>query len=251
VFGRDEDLISARTAADFVRENLIRNDRLLVTYRAGQGRLNAYLDEHAFFGRGLLDLYEACFAGEYLETAAAVARTMVDRFEDSDGGFFFTSDDHESLLTRTRSLHDGALPSGAGVATEVLLRLAVHLDREDLRRSAERAIASLQPRVAQMPSAYASLLLAADLSWTAPVEIALIGRPDHPLTRELLTTARRHAGRRLVIQLAPAQTADGRLALLRDKTPLDDDPTVYVCRNYTCRQPTRDPLELARQLDDT
>ena len=51
-----------------------------------------------------------------------------------------------------------------------------------------------------------------------------------------------------MIQHTPEPTANRRLALLRDKTPLDDGPTVYVCRDYACREPTRDPLVLERQL---
>ena len=43
----------------------------------------------------------------------AWASPCLEHFQDPQaGGFYFTSDDHESLITRSRSLHDGALPVG-------------------------------------------------------------------------------------------------------------------------------------------
>jgi len=251
-FGRETDLAMARAAADFILRELYRDERLLVSYRRGQAQLNAYLDEHAFFARGLLDLYETAFELRYLEHAERLARTMIERFEDRDnGGFFFTSDDHEALLTRNRSLHDGALPAGASVAAEVLLRLAVHRRNEDLERAARRTLESYRPRVERMPSAFASLLLAAELAWRPPQEIAIVGPPTDPRTSELLSVVRSHFRVCPVIQLSSSPVDDAGLALLAGKKPIGDKPTAWVCRDYTCGKPTTDPAELARQLGDT
>jgi uncharacterized protein YyaL (SSP411 family) len=246
--GRREDLDSARRAADFVLRELSRDGRLLVSWRDGRAHLNGYLDDYAFLARGLLDLYEAAFDGRYLERSRDLARTMVARFEDPrDGGFFFTSDDHESLLTRTRSLHDGALPSGAGVATEVLLRLAVHLDDSALRRAAERTLESYLPVVDRMPSAHTALLLGAERLEDPPPEIAIVGAPEDPRTRDLLEVVRGIYGLRPAIQVAAAGPEAGT-ALLAGKQPLGDAPTAFVCRGSTCGPPVRDPAGLARQL---
>jgi len=250
VFGRAEDLDSARRAAGFVLTELLRDDRLLVSWREGRAQFNAYLDDHAFLTRGLVDLYETDFDLSHLERAEQLARTMIERFEDpAGGGFFFTSDDHESLLVRTRSAYDGALPAGAGVAAEVLLRLAVHLDCEEFRRSAMRTLEALHPLVSRAPSAFGSLLLAAELAEFPPQEIAIVGAPDDPATRALLSVVRSRLRVSPVVQIALANQAPSA-ALLAGKTALDGKPTAYVCRNYACRRPTTDPDELLRQLED-
>ena len=252
VFGRSDDLAAAERAAAFLESNLVRDDRLLVSSRDGQARLNAYLDDYAFLARGLLDLYEASFDPRYLERSEGLAETMLARFENrTSGGFYFTSDDHESLLTRNHSLHDGALPAGAGVAAEVLLRLAVHRRRDDFRRSAERAFEAYHPLVRRMPSAYASLLVAADLTVDAPQEIAIVGSPTDAATRGLLSVVRGRYRGCSVVQLASPPVNDERMALLFGKQQLEGRPTAYVCRDYACRHPTVDPAELARQLGDT
>ncbi len=177
---------------------------------------------------------------------------MLARFENrTSGGFYFTSDDHEPLLTRNHSLHDGALPAGAGVAAEVLLRLAIHRRRDDFRRSAERAFEATHPLVRRMPSAYASLLVAADLTVDAPQEIAILGSPTDAATRGLLSVVRGRYRGCSVVQLASPPVNDERMALLFGKQQLEGRPTAYVCRDYACQHPTADPAELARQLGDT
>jgi uncharacterized protein YyaL (SSP411 family) len=247
---RDADLVTARQAADFVLRHLKRDDRLLVSHRAGHSQLNAYLDDYAFLARGLLDLYEAGFEVQYLDAAGRIAQTLVARFEDREaGGFYFTSDDHEEVLTRNRSLHDGALPSGAGVAAEVLLRLAVHLDSTSLRAAAQRTIESARPSIQRVPSAHAALLTAADLAHGPLIEVAVVGELADPATRALLAVVRRRYLPRLVVAACdPGDETAGR-PLLDGKTMLDGRPTAYVCQNYACREPTTDPAELALLLD--
>ncbi|MGH8554861.1 MAG: thioredoxin domain-containing protein, partial [Gammaproteobacteria bacterium] len=95
--------------------------RLRATYKDGRARLNAYLDDHAFVIEGLLALLEARWHDGNLRFAIELAEALLARFEDpAEGGFFFTSHDHEALLLRSKSLADDALPSGAGIAAYAL-----------------------------------------------------------------------------------------------------------------------------------
>ncbi len=249
--GRKEDLAAAVGAAEFVLARLRRDGRLFVSYRDGRAHLNGYLDDYAFLARGLLDLYEAGFETRYLVESGALAETVLRHFEDADhGGFFFISDDHETLLSRNRSLHDGALPSGAGVAVELLLRLASHLDRPDFREAAERTLSAYRPLVARAPSAYAALLTAATRTVNPPVEVGIRGELDDPATAALLATVRRPYRGAPAIQVAADGADPGPRAILREKSSTEGRATAYVCRDYACQAPTDDPQELARQLGD-
>jgi len=251
LLGRDSDLDSARRAARFVMDRLMRDDRLLATHREGQSRLNAYLDDYAFFVRALIDLYETCFEPGLLRAADRLAASLVARFEDRErGGFFFTSDDHEELLARNRSGQDGALPSGAGVAAEALLRLGLHLDSSSCREAARRALESSRPAVRRLPSAFTTLLIAADLAAGPALEVAVIGDPADPATSALLDAVHRRCRPGLALAVArPGEPADD-LPLLRGKTALEGKPTAYVCRDYACKEPTTRPDELERLLDE-
>jgi len=248
-FGREEDLRSARAAADFVLAKLAKGDRLLVSWRDGKAHLNAYLDDYAFLARGLVDLYEAGFDRRDLDRAAALTRIIVSRFSDGQGGFHFTSDDHEAILARTRSTFDNAIPAGSAVAAETLLRLAIHLDDASFRKAGLATLAALRPLADRMPSGFATLLNASAYAERKEVpEIAIVGKREAPGTRALLAAARaRYVPARAIAWFDPA-AGPSTLPLLAGKTLVSGKPAAYVCRNYACDAPVGDPAELAKAL---
>jgi len=248
-FGREDDLRSARAAADFVLFQLAKDDRLLVSYRAGKAHLNAYLDDYAFLGRGLVDLYEAGFKRSDLDRAAAFARTLLDRFGDGQGGFHFTSDDHEQILARTRSTFDDAIPAGSAVAAELLLRLSLHFDDARFRKAGLATLTALRPFAERAPVGCASLLNASAYAETNEVvEIAIAGPAKAPETKSLLATARgRYIAARVLAWFDPA-SGPSDLPLLAGKKLVGGRPAAYVCRNYACDAPVDDPSGLAKAL---
>jgi len=251
VFGRAEDLHSARRAAGFVLEHMRAGERLRVSWRAGRTQPHDYLDDYAFLAGGLIDLYEACFEPAWLLQAERLLEVLLARFADPAGaGFCFTPDDHETLPVRSRIHHDGALPSGAGMAAQALLRVAAHRDRGDLRRAAEGALAASRPAIARAPSAHAALLAAAALARAGAPSLAIAGAPADPRTAALLAVARR-AHRGLAVQVAEPAAADPRLTLLAGRTMHGGEPTAYYCRDGACQAPVTRPAELERALHET
>ncbi|MBN2492303.1 MAG: hypothetical protein JXQ29_15760, partial [Planctomycetes bacterium] len=123
--------------------------------------LNAYLDDHVFLAHGLLDLHEATGEAVWRDEADALLGVVLARFADRrDGGFYFTSDDHEPLLTRSKNPFDQAIPSGNGVAALVLLRLARLTGKRDYVRLAARSFHAFGGILERAPRASESLLLA-------------------------------------------------------------------------------------------
>jgi uncharacterized protein YyaL (SSP411 family) len=248
-FGREDDLESARRAADFILAHLAKDDRLLVSYRAGRAHLNAYLDDYAFLARGLVDLYESGFDRRDLNRAAALTRTLLSRFADGHGGFHFVSDDHETILARTRSTYDDAIPAGSAVAAEVLLRLALHLDDAGFRDAGLATLAALRPFAERAPAGCATLLNASAYAEREKVvEIAIAGPATAAGTRSLLAAARaRYVPARAIACLDPA-AGPSDLPLLKGKTLSGGKPAAYVCRNYACDAPVTEPGDLAKAL---
>jgi len=248
-FGRDEDLRSARRAADFVVAHLAKGDRLLVSFRSGKAHLNAYLDDYAFLARGLVDLYESGFERRDLDRAAALTRTLLGRFGDGHGGFHFTSDDHEAILARTRSTYDDAIPAGSAVAAETLLRLALHLDDASFRKAGLATLSALRPLVERAPAAFATLLNAsACAERDKVVEIAIVGARDAAGTRGLLAAVRALYLPAHVVEWFDPAAGPSDLPLLLGKTLAGGKPAAYVCRNYACDKPVSDPAALAKVL---
>ena len=246
---------AATKAARFILTGMSREGRLLRTSRAGKAHIPAYLDDYAFFIEALLNLYETTFEPRWLDEAARLADVMIARFwDDRQGAFFYTADDAEDLMVRTKDARDGAVPSGNSVALLDLLRLALVYDRQDLCEKADRLIRAFAGSVAQSPFGYERFLQAIDFKYGRPREIVVAGPAAAADTRALLEVIRhRFDPNRVVLQLDPtagdAAAWSERIPLLREKTPIAGKATVYVCRNATCKRPVTTPAELAALLD--
>jgi uncharacterized protein YyaL (SSP411 family) len=171
---------------------------------------------------------------------------MLERFVDADGGGFFdTSSDHETLITRPKDVFDNATPSGNSVAADVLLRLALLTGREDYRTAAQGVLELLSEPMARYPLGFARALNALDFFLGRPREIAIIGSVSTPDTQALL--------REVFEPFLPNKVVAGGTAtipLLEARDLRDGKATAYVCEQYVCQAPTTDPEELRRMLQD-
>ncbi len=146
---------AAERAAGFLLEYLRTSDgRLLRTYRQGKAKLPAYLEDYSFLVHGLLRLHHATGDPRWLREAQALTDRMLADFEDREqGGFFFTANDHESLLARAKDAFDNALPSGNSIAILDLLELHQATGKPDYLQHAGKALEAFSPSLAQVPAA--------------------------------------------------------------------------------------------------
>src|SRR5918999_729799 len=179
VLEREDYMQAARAGARFLLEEL-RDDtgRLLRSWKGGQAKLNAYLEDHAFLLEALLSLYEATFEPRWFGEARALAHTMIERFGDeARGGFFETSSDHEQLVARRKDLEDHPIPAGNSSAAYGLLRLAALTGEHEYEKRAVGVFRLLHTIAARLPQAFAHLLQALDFHFATVKEVALVG-PD-------------------------------------------------------------------------
>jgi uncharacterized protein YyaL (SSP411 family) len=239
--------------ARFLLEKMMPEGRLRRSYKDGEARIDAYLEDYAALADGLTALYEATFETEWLVSARDLADAMISLFWDAErGAFYDTPADHEELVARPRDLYDTAAPSGNSLATESLLRLALLLDRDDYRQVSERVLADLAGGMEKLPAGFGRLLCALDLSVSRTVEVALVGDAASHETRALADAVyERYLPNSVVAGRDPENEAAAALVpLLAERETRDGKSTAYVCEGYACQSPTTDPAELARQLDE-
>jgi len=239
---------TAIRSARFLLENMYQNDRLLRSWRAGTAKHNAYLEDYAGLILGLLALYQTDPNPEWYAFALKLADEMVAHFEDPEGGFFDTRDDHETLLLRPKDLQDNATPSGNALAATALLELAAYGNRTDLRDLVEKMFQSNLETILRYPTAFAQWLCAADFAIGPVHEVALLGNFDDLKTREFLKTLWKTYRPRLVSANSSYPPSIDSPALLEDRTLVDDRPTAYVCQGFVCLRPTNDPSIMESQL---
>ena len=232
--------VSARRALSFIRRTTWRDGRLLATYKDGAARLNAYLDDYAFLVDAILYLNQAAWDDEDFDFAVRLADVLLDHYEDRDnGGFYFTSHDHESLLERPRVLGDEATPSGYGTAALALARLGGMLGDDGYLRAAARAIERAASAMQRAPEQHATLVRAC-AEQREPPEIVIIRGEGETLRRWSREAARRCHPARLCFAI-PARAQDLPRALA-DKRAADaaGAAIAYPCRGTSCAEPLRD-----------
>ncbi len=251
VTGQEEYRVAAEKNANFILENLKENGRLHRSYKDGRARFNGYLEDYAMVADGLLALYEATFETRWLVEADGLCDAITELFWDRESGSFYdTPTDHETLITRPRDIYDNAAPSGTSVAVDVLLKLALLLDRNDYRQKAEAILEASSGGMEKVPAAFGRLLSALDFSVSGVREISIVGEPESPDTGALVDTIHaRYIPNKVVAGRSPEdEEAAGLIPLLADRPMRDGEATAYVCEGYACKSPTTDPEELARQL---
>ena len=254
VLGNPDYLEVARRGIRFIQTALSREGRLLRSYKDGQAKFNAYLDDYACFSAALLDVYEATFEPEYLDEAVALTDVLLDRFWDTqEGGFFFTSSDHEALISRSKSAFDGSVPSGNSVAASVLLRLYYATERQDYLTKAETIFRLFYDALEQNPFGFSNMLCGLDLYLRRPKEIVLLGDPAAPATTVLLRKIHRNfIPNKTLLCFDPARPPQqGVPSLLEGKTRIDDQLTAYVCHNFACSLPVTSWEELQALVTPT
>ncbi len=249
VLGDPRFLEAATRAADFARAHLRHEDgRLLRSWRLGTAHLNAYLEDYAFLGNGLLDLYEAGGGERHLAAARDLAAQLLTGFASLDGGFFSTSADHEALLVRHREGHDGAVPAANAAAALLLARLAAHDGRDGWRAAAETGLEAWGAAIAREPRAFAQSLIALDFLREGPLELAFIGAPgDAGLVALHREVARHFLPHRIIAQHDPA-TGDSERPLLASKGLVNGHAALYICRDFSCQAPIVRAGEVAPAL---
>ena len=250
--GRDDYLDAACACSRFVWESM-RDDEghLLRTWKNGEARLNAYLEDHAYLVEALLRLYEATLEVRWFDAARETADSMIERFGDDErGGFFTTSNDHEELIARRKDVGDHPIPAGNSSAAHALLRLAALTGERDYEERAVGTTRLFAPAAAQHPDAFGHLLQAIDFHLSPVREVALVapanGGAGADGLGELAKVVR--SAHRPHVVLAGGPEGSERPALMRERQTVEGRPAAYVCEHFACRAPVTEPQELAAAL---
>ncbi|MCE9607852.1 MAG: thioredoxin domain-containing protein [Planctomycetia bacterium] len=239
VLGEPRYLAAAQRAADFLTTKLRRPDgRLLHSYRHGQAKFDGYLDDYACLAQALTSLYEADFDGRWIDEATKLCDTMLAHFSDVErGGFYYTADDHEKLIARNKDVYDNAVPSGTGMALTVLVRLGKLTGNATYLVAAERTFATIAELFERAPTAVGQSLLALDL-WLGPTQEIVVAADDPAGRDALLKQVNGPFWPNKVIAAVPGKGASKHLAaVLEGKKPQRNQPTLFVCENFTCQAP--------------
>jgi len=239
---------AAIRAFAFVESKLGDGDRLYHSWRNGTRHHTGFADDYAQMARAALALWEATNDRRYLARAQAWVHVLNEHFWDSqNGGYFFTPDDSDPLIVRTRAVFDQATPCANGVMVGVLSRLHFVTADNAIR---DRANALIQAFSGEVPRAFLSMgsyLNGLEIAMTA-LQIVVVGQVDNPKTHELVNAVlgRSLPNRTLVVADPRESLPAGHPAA--GKPMQNGQPTAYVCQRMTCSAPIANPVTLSQVL---
>ncbi len=249
VFDEPSWIAAAETAFAFVRDHMTIDGRLHHSARAGKVRNLAMLDDYANMAAGGLALFEATGRDDYLEQAKRWLEELDLRFWDADnGGYFYTADDADALIVRTKSVHDNAIPAGNGTLLAVLARLFYLTGEEAYMRQADALQSAFAGEIGRNFFPMSTFVNATDLLANC-LQVVIAGRHDDPATEEL---RRRVLDLSLPNRILTIVEPDARLPAghpAAGKGQIGEKPTAYVCIGLTCGAPVTDPEALHAALE--
>jgi hypothetical protein len=248
VLGAERYVAIAAETADFLWTAMRTEGRLLHTWFAGRAKQRAFLDDHAFLAAALLDLYDADGQPTHIARAEELVGALETRFLDREGGgYYFTPDDGERLIARTKPGVDGSLPSGNGVAALVLLRLHALTGTEAYLARAEQILRLFYGEARRNPFGYVTCLEALERYAGQATEVVLVGPAGDAMVALERAVASRFVPHLTLIRAYDQGSEVPHLA--RGRLALSGKPTAYVCRHFTCSSPVTTADELGRLLD--
>ncbi len=239
---------AAQRNAIFLTTRLFTGESLQHTWRVGQARQPAFLEDYAGLILALLSLYQTGQDNRWFSIAGTLTRQMVDKFADEAGGFFNTSRDQAALIVRPKDLQDNAIPSGNALACMALLEMAAFSGENEWADLATRPLAALPETLIKYPTAFAYWLQALDFSIGPIRQIALLWPAEDQAHQDFLRFVWTHYQPGVVVAASPYPPAEKAPELLRDRPLTANRTTVFVCQGFVCKLPVTTVAELGEQL---
>ncbi len=248
VFGNNHWLDMAKTAHHYITTSMIIDGKLHHSARLGKIQHLATSEGYANMIRASLALHQATGHTDYLTTAIDLNSSLYEHYWDHiDGGYFFTADNAENLIVRTRSHHDDATPNANGIMAQNLIRLYLltgnqeHLDRVD------QIISAFTTDVFQNIFNSASLLVAFEMRM-ALLSVVVAPGKNEKLNQAILTTVRNSIPSTAALLIIYKDSAPAENHPAHGKSAINEQPTIYICQNNTCNSPLTETEDIIQAL---
>ncbi len=239
VFDENKYLDMAEETISFILDELVKDKELYHAYIEGKVSVKAGLDDHSFLVWALLNLYQTTFKPKYLKSAIEFTDTMMDTFWDGDeGGFFISRKDDDELPVNKKEVRDGAYPSGNSIALLSLVRLSQITGDEKYDDAVEKMIEAFSAKLSKNPGQFTMFLTALRSWWSGGKEIVIVGEEDEIEGMINVLRERFLPDSIFIVKDEDlSEDLENILGFTSSMVKVNDEPTAYVCENFTCNEP--------------
>ncbi|AKC61792.1 thymidylate kinase [Clostridium sporogenes] len=253
-FKNDNYIDIAKQSADFIIKNLMdENGTLYARIRDEERGNEGFIDDYAFFLWALIELYEASFDIYYLKKSIEVADSMIDLFWHKEkGGFYLYSKNSEKLIVRPKEIYDGAMPSGNAVASLALSLLYYITGEDKYKNLVDEQFKFFAANIKSGPMYHLFSVMAYMYNVSPVKEITLAYNEKDEAFYEFINEFNNRYIPFSIITLNDKSNEIEKINKnLKDKAPIKDKTTVYICQNYACREPITDLEKFKSVLSDS
>ena len=248
ILKNDNYINEAINASNFINEYLTRTDgRLFKRYRKGKSGLDPHLNDYSFSIWGLINLWEATFDTWFLHRALKLTDIMIEDFYDENGGFYIGSKNSERLIVRSKDYYEGAIPSGNSAAIFSLLKLGKITNNTRLIKIAHKSLKSFSKHVENSPTGFTNMLSSFLFDYKGSKELVVVLDKNKNDLKKIIEKIREPYLPQLTIivkDINDSFLVDKISPWISPYTMINDKPSYFICKDFTCMQPTTD-LETA------
>jgi len=247
ISGNEKYRNAAVNAAKYFSEQFSKHGFIHRTFKNDTPKLNGYLDDYAYLSNSLIDVFEITSDVYFLEMAQKIANYMIEHFWNEDEkSFFFTADNHESLIVRPKNYYDLSVPSGNSVASNALLKLYHLTHDEKFLKISEKILESNGTSAAENPFAFGYLLNVMNLYLNSPTEITIVNTENSEIVNSLY---KKFIPEGIII---PIDDNDKMTSLLKypffEGKEFSDKTSVMICKNFSCSLPMSELAQIEENL---
>jgi len=240
VLGKKEYFDVADKAVDFIIQKMSKKDGTLNRiYRNDVVHIDAFAEDYSYFGNSLIDMYEASFDSKYLELAKKYADILVEQFY-ADGQFKQSLS--KNIVINSGNSMDNATPSYNFMCSLLLIRLYHYYGNKNYQEIAEASMDKAGTYINQYPYAHSTALLVQNYLSQGPKEIVLAAETNDGALMDIVKQAY------LPCKILASSSTKMTLPILEGKKMVNGKPAIYICKNYTCKEPIIDELVLKESL---
>ena len=240
------DKIFLKNAVDngnFIIDNLLNNSgQLLHSYKAGESKINAYLEDYAAVISGFISLHEITLDKKWLDYSKKMTEYVYDNFHNnSNQMFYFTSIKDDKLINRTVDFRDNVIPSSNSIMANNLFLLSHYYDNENYFNTASTMLNNVVTEIGSYPSSFSNWLDLMLKMSDSFYEVAITGEKAISLANEINNVFQPN---KLII----GSEKESNLPLLKNRF-INGESYIYVCVKKACKLPVKNSdkaIELIR-----
>ena len=238
-FNKPEWIVLAQKAHDFIHGKMRGATGLLHRYRNGQASISAMADDYAYLMHATFELYTATGKDQYMHDCIQYAAIFKEQFMD-DEGRIKVSKIQELDFHQYASAYDGAIPSGASIASMVFAKLGALTGKQEYFSTAYAIIHANGKNIQSYPNGFSAMLMTLSFLIGPRSEIMISGigiSQERDACKQLiLSTYLPHA----VIAYNETSNQLDTISPMFASQKGKEDLSIFLCKDYACTLPVHD-----------